>query len=75
MFVPSMRISRVGSSRRGEWRSPSLYTCAMPGFSGGGVKVLDTTLPGDAEEAEPAQVKAGQAFPVEGRSVVLLRRV
>ena len=39
------------------------------------VKVLDTTLPGDAEEAEPAQVKAGQPFPVEGRSVVLLRRV
>ena len=24
MFVPSMRISRVGPSRRGEWRSPSL---------------------------------------------------
>jgi len=39
------------------------------------VKVLDTTLPGDSHDAELARVKAGQPFPVEARSVVLLRRV
>src|SRR5262249_33699042 len=34
MFRPSMRIRRVGPSRRGEWMSPSLYSFAMPGVSG-----------------------------------------
>src|SRR5436190_16107483 len=33
MLCPSILMSRVGPSRRGEWRSPSLYRWAIPGSS------------------------------------------
>ncbi|HKN49804.1 MAG TPA: glycogen debranching enzyme, partial [Actinomycetota bacterium] len=39
------------------------------------VKVLDTTAADEAEESEPMRFKAGQPFPVEALSVLLLRRV